>query len=88
MKLSNFTFNQDLISIEIQGEYLDLHNNFDYLGHRESSKEVLLSWCLTKGDWVPENYPERLKIISLQAWHPLILISQLLNGTGYSHKQS
>jgi len=62
MKLVNFTVNRDLIALEVDGEYLDLHNNYDFVGCVHTPCEAELKWAATEGDWVPSTIPRHLII--------------------------
>ncbi len=73
IELTNFSINQDLISITIDGAYLDLHNNYDFVGIKNGMNSISLQWKKTKGDWVPENCPQKIAIaISDVKWHEII----------------
>lgn len=62
MELVNFTLNKDLIALEIDEQYLDLHNNYDFKGCVQNSSTAELKWVVAKGDWVPSSIPESLTI--------------------------
>ena len=57
MILTNYTINRDLVSIEVEQLYLDLHNNYDYAGTIEKSNTVEVMFKLTEGDWVSAGQP-------------------------------
>ena len=52
MKLVNFALNKDLIALEVDGKYLDLHNNYDFIGCTQDSSAVEIKWASAKGGWV------------------------------------
>lgn len=58
MKLQNFKFNKDLISVDIGGTYIDLHNNYDFVSVVNKSNQVELHWKKAIGEWVYEGLPE------------------------------
>ena len=62
MKLANFSLNKDLIALEAGSQYLDLHNNYDFIGCVQNSSSAELEWVVAKGDWVPSTIPGRLVI--------------------------
>ncbi len=62
MKLANFTLNEDLVGLDINGLYLDIHNNYTFNGCTKNENIVELKWGLSKGDWVPHNIPNKLLI--------------------------
>jgi hypothetical protein len=45
--------------------YIDLHNNFDFIGYDydTTNRQITLKWTKSKGDWVKENEFENLQII-------------------------
>ena len=62
MELVNFTLNKDLIALEVDGKYLDLHNNYDFKGFIQDSSAIEIKWAIAKGDWVPSNIPSQLTL--------------------------
>ena len=48
---------EDNIAIKFNGRYIDLHNNFDFIGYKYdiSFRQITLKWTKSKGDWVQEN---------------------------------
>ena len=62
MELVNFTLNKDLIALEVDGKYLDLHNNYDFQGFIQDSSAIKIKWAIAKGDWVPSNIPSQLTL--------------------------
>jgi hypothetical protein len=44
-------------AIEIAGRYVDLHNNFDFVGfdYNVADKKIKLQWKKSNGDWVDKN---------------------------------
>jgi hypothetical protein len=65
MKLTNFKISHDLIAIETDEKYLDLHNCYDFKSHNFNQKNrcLKLQWVVNKGEWVPANYPQNLFLI-------------------------
>ena len=60
MKFQNFVFNEDLIAVDIDGSYLDLHNNYKFISVIRKSNEVELHWSKLVGDWVESELPESI----------------------------
>jgi len=48
---------KDNHAIEIAGRYIDLHNNFDFVGfhYNVADREIKLHWKKSNGDWVDKN---------------------------------
>ena len=65
MKLINFKIARDNIAFEKEGEYYDIHNNFDFLGfyYNTAKREIQLNWIKGSGDWVPSNLPKKIDLI-------------------------
>lgn len=65
MKLLNFSISKDNIGFEQEDNYFDLHNNFDFVGFEyDISKRVVeFHWVKGSGDWVPENSPNKIRLI-------------------------
>jgi hypothetical protein len=62
--ISNFEL-EDNIAIKFDGRYIDLHNNFDFIGYEYdiSIRQIILKWTKSKGDWVQENEFNGLQLI-------------------------
>jgi len=60
---SNFTLNPDNIGVEFEGQYLDLHNNYDFLGYEQRDGDVRLLWRRTEGDWVSTSSPANFELL-------------------------
>ena len=67
MNLRNYSLNKDLIAIEVDGQYLDLHNNYDFTGYTKSAKSVEIQFKVTSGEWVPAGLP---KVVLLRVDNP------------------
>ena len=65
MNLENFAVSEDNISVIYNDEYLDLHNNYDFIGHQYnvSKRSIVLNWVKGKGDWVNENDPNQVNLV-------------------------
>lgn len=65
MKLENFKFNEDNISLDVNEIYCDLHNNFDFqsISYDVSKRNVQLVWIKSVGDWVPKGLPESIVLV-------------------------
>ncbi len=49
----------------VQGSYaLDLHNDFNFteMYYSVQNRSLKLEWCISKGNWVSKDTPERLTI--------------------------
>ena len=62
MKIDNFAFTKDLIGIELDGKYIDLHNNFDFVSFLRESDAISLNWRRLREDWVPESTPAWIRM--------------------------
>jgi hypothetical protein len=64
MKLIDFSFTSDSIGIEANGVYLDLHNNYDFIGisYLVMKKEIILSWNRNEGSCVQQGLPKKVAI--------------------------
>lgn len=62
MLLSNFQFAHDLIGLETEGRYIDLHNNYDFVGCFESSGGATLNWQRILEPWVPTQAPSNVSL--------------------------
>lgn len=56
---------KDNHAIEIAERYIDLHNNFDFIGYDYNvvNREIKLHWRKSKGDWVDKNELSSLVLI-------------------------
>ena len=65
MQCQNFKISRDNIGIEIDDTYLDLHNNYNFIGyvHDKEDKRVIFTWRRTIGDWVNTDAPSSVKIV-------------------------
>lgn len=57
MKLINFDIADDNIALIFKGQYLDIHNNYEFCGYYRDSelKEVRLRWTRSHEDWSNEE---------------------------------
>lgn len=64
MKLLNFKFNKDNISIYVDGMYLDLHNLYDFktIEYDIDKRNVNIYWEKGEGEYVPKDNPYLLKL--------------------------
>ncbi|MEP4149962.1 MAG: hypothetical protein ABJL73_01580 [Lentilitoribacter sp.] len=64
MEKINFSVDSNY-ALNIGGQHIDLHNNFDFRNLEYLSEENALSvsWVKTKGDWVQSNEAENLQIV-------------------------
>ena len=62
--VSNFEL-EDSIAIKFAGRYIDLHNNFDFISYEYDilSRQIILKWIKSKGDWVQHNEFSSLQFI-------------------------
>jgi len=60
---------KDNIALKFEGHYIDLHNNFKFIGfdYNVNERELKMSWTKSNGDWVKEN-----ELSSLILTHKLI----------------
>jgi hypothetical protein len=65
MRLTNFKFNKDTISVEFDGIYIDLHNLYDFktIVYNVDKRSISLSWNRGKGEYVPQNLPQTVILI-------------------------
>jgi len=63
MKKINFIV-IDNYAIKVNGQHIDLHNNFDLKKIEYSIEEnrISLTWTCTKGDWIPNDKIKSVKI--------------------------
>lgn len=56
---------EDNIALKFAGRYIDLHNNFDFIGYdyNTSARQIILKWTKSNGDWVEENEIDGLQLI-------------------------
>ena len=61
---SNFEL-EDSIALKFAGRYIDLHNNFDFIGYEYdiSIRQIILKWTKSKGAWVIEGEFSTLGLI-------------------------
>lgn len=64
MHCQNFNVCGDNIGIEVEGAYLDLHNNYDFVGyvHIKADRKVVFTWRKTTGEWVREEDPKSVQL--------------------------
>jgi hypothetical protein len=64
MKVTGFLFTPDSIGLESNGNYFDLHNNFDFVGisYLVMKREIVLSWDRNDGSWVQKGLPRKLTL--------------------------
>lgn len=65
MKLNNFALSKDLIGIDFDENYFDLHNCFDFEGIEKSDETVELKWRRNSGECVPADLPSKIRITIL-----------------------
>ncbi|WP_296509665.1 hypothetical protein [Rhodoferax sp.] len=58
MNLFNFTLAGDNIAVELLGQYIDLHNNFDFVEIVSRDDEVSFKWRRLEGHWVATSLPQ------------------------------
>lgn len=58
MNLFNFTLAGDNIAVELSGQYIDLHNNFDFVEIVSRDDEVSFIWRRSEGHWVATSLPQ------------------------------
>jgi hypothetical protein len=58
MDLLNFTLARDNIAVELAGQYIDLHNNFDLVEIVSREDEVSFMWRRSEGPWVATSLPQ------------------------------
>jgi len=56
---------EDNTALQFAGRYIDLHNNFDFIGYdyNTSARQIILKWTKSNGDWVNENEFDSLQLI-------------------------
>ena len=64
MKLINFKI-KDSIYFVINDKDLDIHNNYNCSGfcYNFEKRQVIVSWNVGTGDWIPEDIPSSLELI-------------------------
>lgn len=62
MNLRNFQFGKDHVGIDVGGIYVDLHNNYDFIGLSEDSGEVCFSWKRLDEFWVEAGSPKIVRL--------------------------
>jgi hypothetical protein len=63
MILSNFQFTRDLIGLEAEAGYIDLHNNYHFVGYSESGGSATLSWQRLSEQWVSAQEPSSVSLV-------------------------
>ena len=63
MILNNFQFARDLIGLETAVGYIDLHNDYDFVGCSESRGVVTLSWQRPSAPLEPGAAPCRVSLV-------------------------
>jgi hypothetical protein len=58
MNLFNFTLAEDNIAVQLSGQYIDLHNNFDFVEVVSRDDEVSFKWRRSEGHWVAPSLPK------------------------------
>jgi hypothetical protein len=61
---ANFQIQQN-IALVVDGNYYDLHNNFDFIGfeYRPTEKVARLEWRRGEGNWIPKNAPAKIILV-------------------------
>jgi len=62
MILINFQLARDLIGLETEGGYIDLHNNYNFVGYSESSGGVTFNWQRIFEPGVPAQAPNNVSL--------------------------
>jgi len=57
MEILDASLTEDHIGIESEGQYLDLHNCYNFVKCEKQSDSVYLHWRKNDGDWVPKHIP-------------------------------
>jgi hypothetical protein len=85
MILSNFTLTPDNIGVEFEGNYFDLHNNYEFMGYEKRDGDVRLHWRRTKGDWVSASLPISFELLirGIKFWEVRGEPSDALDEIGY-----
>ncbi|MCJ8313214.1 MAG: hypothetical protein MJK11_09625 [Pseudomonadales bacterium] len=62
MNLLNFELADDFIAIDYNGEYLDLHNNYDFYGFEyiTSKRKLIFTWNRSNKEWVSKTSPNQI----------------------------
>ncbi|MCU0437750.1 MAG: hypothetical protein MUC49_07515 [Raineya sp.] len=65
MFLKNFSISDDFINLNYEGEYFDLHNNFELTNiiSNQEQKTICLIFTKGNGNWIPENSPNCLMLL-------------------------
>lgn len=63
-------------ALSFQGEYIDLHNNFDFVGYdyNVADREIKLNWRKSSGNWVDKN-----EILSLVLAHKAVTFLKIID---------
>ena len=61
---TNFSIHTDFICILFEEQYLDIHNNFDFVDfkHDETNRTAELNFKKSNGDWIEKNEADGFKI--------------------------
>jgi hypothetical protein len=62
MRIENFAFTKDLIGIEFDGNYIDLHNSFKFVSALKECDAISLNWRRLRKNWVPESAPAWIRL--------------------------
>jgi hypothetical protein len=63
MVLSNFQFTRDLIGLDTEVGYIDLHNHYDFVGCLESNGSATLSWQRLSESGASAQTPKSVSIV-------------------------
>lgn len=65
MKLLGFSVAKDNIAVEREGEYFDLHNNFDFrcYSYKPAERVLVMIWDRGRGNWVKATDPSELSLV-------------------------
>ena len=63
MVLNNFQFTRDLIGLDTEAGYIDLHNNYDFVGCLEGKGAATLSWQRSSEPGASAQAPNRVSIV-------------------------
>lgn len=64
MKFTNFEITES-IAIISEGEYLDLHSNYDFMGfsYQAKNRALMLEWSKSTGIWADGERYNRLQLL-------------------------
>ena len=57
---TNFEIKENY-AVQLNRMHIDLHNNFDLIGHTKNVKNITVDFKQTKGDWVKNDEFKKLK---------------------------